>query len=127
MVADAHLGRSPSELHGFVPTDAVRMDLADPANTQIFSKAQSGDLFRLRNVIAMKHTYDAPMLTESTSYYETVTRPYESKVIKALSANDKPITHVEMVKTALQICSNDQMLAALVLANFTKNMAAIER
>ncbi len=72
-------------------------------------------------------TFKPPMLESSKSYWETVTRPCEKRLVESLSASSGSITHDTMMKKALSICSNDLPLAIITLANFTKNMAAIER
>jgi hypothetical protein len=75
-----------------------------------------------------QQTYDAPLLKEhNNQYWEAVSRPYEIQLIKDLAASNGTITHAALMKTALQVCNNDSQLAFLTLANFTKNIAGIER
>jgi hypothetical protein len=74
-----------------------------------------------------KQTSEPPMGLERSLYWELVTRPYEQQLVKALSSSSGEIKQNEMMQTALKITDNDLPLAILILANFTKNMASIER
>jgi hypothetical protein len=67
------------------------------------------------------------MKDNSDSYSETVTRPFEKELVGRLMHSTGQITHADLMKQSLEICQNDQELALLTLANFSKNMAAIER
>jgi hypothetical protein len=69
----------------------------------------------------------APMRQDRIMYWETVTRPFESRLIQSLSITHGVITNAEMMQAALAVTDNDRILAILIMANFTKNMAAIER
>jgi hypothetical protein len=60
-------------------------------------------------------------------YWETTSRPYEKKLIEKLTSRGGEISHSELMSTSLEVCGQDTQLAILTLANFTKNMAAIER
>jgi hypothetical protein len=87
------------------------------------------------NEISLEHTlgedqqtYQAPLLAgNNNGYWETVSRPYERLLIKDLAASNGTITNAELMKTALKVCNNDTQLAVVTVANFTKNMAGIER
>lgn len=72
-------------------------------------------------------TYEGPMRKEATSDWETTTRPYERDLVQRLLANSRPISLGELTKEALDVCGNDRQKAILTLANFSKNMAAVER
>ncbi len=73
-------------------------------------------------------SYAPPMSRrETTSYWAKESRPYEKLLISQLAASRGEITHTTLVSAALKVCRNDTLLALLTLANFTKNMAAIER
>lgn len=72
-----------------------------------------------------KNTTEPPMF--DSAYSAKVTIPYEQKLMKDLLADQGPISQKELVERAMTICNNDKYLATLTLANFTKNIASVER
>jgi len=86
-----------------------------------------------KNIALVNHldgqsqTFDPPMMEHNTGYWSTKSRPYETKLIDALSKSKGEITFGQLTQDALGICNGDKQLTILTLANFSKNMAAIER
>jgi hypothetical protein len=72
-------------------------------------------------------TSRAPMRADRQLFWEKATRPFEIKLVESLARSTGPLHHSEMMQTALRVCENDRQMAILTMANFTKNMAAIER
>lgn len=88
-----------------------------------------GDSLALIHVISdNKQTDEPPMLATAGWYWEKVSRPHEKALINELSSNkDFKIPHSSLMKTALKVTGNDSEMAILTVANFTKNMAGMER
>lgn len=88
-----------------------------------------GDSLALIHVISdNKQTDEPPMLSGAGWYWETASRPHEKALINELSGTREfTIPHASMMKTALKVTGNDTEMAILTVANFTKNMAGIER
>jgi hypothetical protein len=74
-----------------------------------------------------QRTFNAPFKEGSTSVWETASRPYEAKLINELTSTSGPISLQALTEAAVKVSGNDGQMALLTLANFTKNMAAIER
>jgi hypothetical protein len=72
-------------------------------------------------------TFDAPMLSRQTGYWDSVSRPYEKRLLQDLSKAEDTLTYGQLAKHALSVCGGDTMLAVITLANFSKNLAAVER
>ncbi|MDP3509079.1 MAG: hypothetical protein Q8T09_13980 [Candidatus Melainabacteria bacterium] len=72
-----------------------------------------------------KNTNEPPMFDDA--YSAKVTRPYEQKLMKDLQADQGAISQKTLVERAMFVCNNDKYLATLTLANFTKNIASVER
>lgn len=84
----------------------------------------------LVSISGYNQTFDPPMLEardKNNYYWETASRPFEKGLIDELRTSTGTITQADLMKTALEVCGKDTQLAILTLANFTKNMAAIER
>jgi hypothetical protein len=119
---------------GLEPTHKLQ-DVATSVSEQLLkanpTTSLPQDVFHLSRLLDVLGTetqsWDAPMLTKSDSYWETASRPYEKQLIEALRKTSGEITHADLMKLALKVSNNDGPLALLTLANFTKNMAAIER
>jgi hypothetical protein len=72
------------------------------------------------------NTTNYPPMYDS-AYAAKVTRPYEQRLMIFLGSSRAPISQRLLTRSAMHICGNDKHLAALTLANFTKNIAAAQR
>ncbi|CAN5725092.1 hypothetical protein BH10CYA1_BH10CYA1_48590 [soil metagenome] len=70
---------------------------------------------------------DVPPMFDDTVESAKVTRPYEQRLMRDLNSTKDPISQASLVARAMQICGDDKLLTALTLANFTKNIASVER
>jgi hypothetical protein len=125
----------PTPYAGSIVPTHKQMQIADQLDTILQSgKLQtslgSGEgLIGLFEFLTGGHspTSKAPMRADRTMYWETVSRPYEKQLVDSLTNSNGVITNAQMMQTALNESGNDRALAILTVANFTKNMAAIER
>lgn len=73
-----------------------------------------------------KNTHEPPLSQDT--YAATVTRPYETALMKALNVSRAPtLTYGDIAKTAMAVCGDDAHLAALTLANWSKNLTSAVR
>ncbi len=114
----------------------AKLSAIEGSVTDIFAKGsmqttlETGPLrqFELAQVLSGKRQSDVPPMAKSnTTYWETVTRPYEKQLVDELSGHSGPISQADLAQAALKVAGNDNQLAIATLANFTKNMASIER
>ena len=110
--------------------DEIRNGVSDAFNEPFANRTQGINGLEIVKDLTVggylgKNTNEPPMFDDA--YSAKVTRPYEQRLMKDLQADQGPISHKTLVERAMYICNNDKYLATLTLANFTKNLASVER
>ncbi len=110
--------------------DAIRNGVSDAFNEPFANRTKGLNGLEIVKDLTVggylgKNTNEPPMFDDA--YSAKVTRPYEQRLMKDLQADQGPISHKTLVERAMYICNNDKYLTTLTLANFTKNIASVER
>jgi len=120
-----HMPAWPTHVESQVASDVVEKMFAGNPNTTLNGWKLQRDIWA--GLYLNKDTAGAPMRQDSQLYSETVTQPFEKQLVSRLMHGTDKITNADLMQQSLQVCGNDRELAILTLANFSKNMAAIER
>ncbi|MBC7998066.1 MAG: hypothetical protein IAF58_09000, partial [Leptolyngbya sp.] len=114
-------------------TQTQKMDSIEQSMSRVFAQNRSTSTDLDMNKVNSdflggylgKNTFAAPM--NDDSYAANATRSYERLLMARLSTQGGSISHEKLLKEAIKACDGDEAMAVLTLANFTKNLASVER
>lgn len=107
--------------------DSVVEVLKSGRNETVLPHSLLAELRLVSHLDGSSQTYDPPMLAKSTGFWNVASRGAEKTLVKNLLESRGEISLADLSRSALSACNGDSQLALLTLANFTKNMASIER